>query len=59
MRPAWVYGQNRVIGGIHDPTDIEAGRIAGTVIAQTIKQHDDYKTEFEAAKVELRATLGL
>lgn len=59
MRRAWEYGQNRVIGGIHYPTDIEAGRIAGTVIAQTIMQHDDYKAEFEAAKAELRTTLGL
>lgn len=59
MRRAWEYGQNRVIGGIHYPSDIEAGRIAGTVIAQTIMQHDDYKAEFEAAKAELRTTLGL
>lgn len=59
MRRAWEYGQNRVIGGIHYPTDIEAGRIAGTVIAQTIMQHDDYKAEFAAAKAELRTTLGL
>ena len=59
MTRAWEYGWNRVIGGIHYPTDIEAGRIAGTVIAQTIMTHDDYKTEYEAAKAELRQALGL
>lgn len=59
MARAWEYGHNRVVGGIHYASDIEAGRIAGTVIAQTIMTHDDYKTEYEAAKIELRAALGL
>ena len=59
MARAWEYGHNRIVGGIHYQTDIEAGRIAGTVIAQTIMTHDDYKTEFEAAKAELRQVLGL
>ncbi len=59
MARAWEYGHNRVVGGIHYPTDIEAGRIAGTVIASTIMTHEDYKTEFEAAKAELRAALGM
>lgn len=59
MARAWEYGHNREVGGIHYPTDIEAGRIAGTVIAQTIRTHDDYKAEYEAAKEELRNVLGL
>ncbi|PST21019.1 phosphatase [Rhizobium sp. JAB6] len=59
MARAWEYGHNRVVGGIHYASDIEAGRIAGTVIAQTIMTHDDYKTEYEGAKAELRAALGL
>jgi acid phosphatase (class A) len=59
MARAWEYGHNRVVGEIHYPTDIEAGRIAGTVIAETIMSHDDYKTEFEAAKAELRTVLGM
>ena len=56
---AWEYGHNRVVGGIHYASDIEAGRIAGTVIAETIMTHDDYKSEYEGAKAELRAALGL
>lgn len=59
MARAWEYGHNRVVGGIHYATDIEAGRIAGTVIAETIMTHDDYKAEYEGAKAELRAALGL
>lgn len=59
MARAWEYGWNRVVGGIHYPTDIEAGRISGIAIAQTIMQHEDYKAEYEAAKAELRGALGL
>lgn len=59
MARAWEYGHNRVVGGIHYASDIEAGRIAGTVIAETIMTHDDYKSEYEAAKAELRTALGL
>lgn len=59
MDRAWEYGENRLIGGIHYESDIEAGRISGTVIAQVIATHEDYRKEFIAAKAELRAALGL
>ena len=59
MARAWEFGHNREVGGIHYPSDIEMGRIAGTVIAQTISTHPDFKVEFEAARAELRAALGL
>jgi acid phosphatase (class A) len=59
MTRAWEYAHNRLVGGIHYPSDIEMGRISGTVIAQTISTHPDFKEEFEAAKAELRAALGL
>jgi acid phosphatase (class A) len=59
MARAWEFGHNRVIGGIHYPSDIEMGRISGTVIAQAISTHPDFQQEFEAAKAELRAALGL
>jgi acid phosphatase (class A) len=59
MARAWEFGRNRVVGGVHYPSDIEMGRISGTVIAQTISTHPDFKAEFEAAKAELRAALGL
>jgi acid phosphatase (class A) len=59
MARAWEYGHNRVVGGIHYATDIEMGRISAMVIAQTISTHPDFKQEFETAKAELRAALGL
>jgi acid phosphatase (class A) len=59
MARAWEYGHNREVGGIHYPSDIEMGRISGSVIAQTISTNPDFKQEFEAAKAELRAALGL
>ncbi len=59
MDRAWVYGWNRVIGGIHYRSDIEAGRIAGSVIAARILEQQDFQTEFTAAKAELRKVLGL
>jgi acid phosphatase (class A) len=59
MARAWEFGHNRVVGGIHYASDIEMGRISGTVIAQTISTHPDFKEEFEAAKTELRTALGM
>ena len=59
MARAKDYAHNRLVAGIHFPSDIEAGRIAGTVIAEAIGEHEDYKTEFEAARTELRDALGL
>jgi len=59
MTRAWEFGQNRVVAGIHYQSDIEMGRISGTVIAQTISTHSDFKAEFDAAKAELRAALGM
>jgi acid phosphatase (class A) len=59
MARAWEFGHNRIVGGIHYPSDIEMGRISGTVIAQTISTHPDFKAEFDAARAELRAALGL
>ena len=59
MARAWEFGHNRVVGGIHYPSDIEMGRISGMVIAQAISSHADFNQEFEDAKAELRAALGL
>src|SRR5580704_9300489 len=59
MARAWEFAHNREVGGIHYPSDIEMGRVTATVIAQTISTHPDFAQEFEAAKAELRAALGL
>jgi acid phosphatase (class A) len=59
MARAWAYGENRIIGGIHFRADVEAGRIAGTVIAARIMEQPDFQVEYAAAKAELRKVLGL
>ena len=53
------FGYNRVILGVHFPTDIEAGRLAGTVVAAALWENAAFVTEFAAAKAELRQALGL
>ncbi len=59
MTRAWEYGQNRIIGGIHYPSDVEAGRISGSIIAAALLKNAEFLPEFEAAKAELRGVLGL
>jgi acid phosphatase (class A) len=58
MARAWQFANNRVIGGIHYRSDIEMGRIAGTVIAYDLLQRPDFVAEYERAKAELRHALG-
>jgi len=58
MARAWQFANNRVIGGIHYRSDIEMGRIAGTVIAYDLLQRPDFVAEYEPAKAELRHALG-
>ena len=48
-----------ISGGAPYRSDVEMGRIAGSVIAATIMKHDDFKAEFEEARTELRHTIGL
>lgn len=59
MARAQDFANNRVVAGMHVPSDIEAGRISGSVIAAEIMGHDDFKAEYAEAKTELRAALGL
>jgi acid phosphatase (class A) len=53
------YGHNRVLAGVHFPTDIEGGRITGSVIDNTLLHDPRFMADFERSKVEVRAALGL
>lgn len=53
------YAQSRVVGGMHYPTDIVAGGRSGTAMATLMLQDPAFRADFEAAKTELRASLGL
>jgi len=53
------YGSSRVIVGAHYPTDVEAGRITGTVAAAVLLQNPLFQRDFAAARAQLRAQLQL
>jgi len=59
MTRAWQYGDNRVVAGIHYPSDIEMGRIAGSVISQQLSQQQDFLQQYRQARDELRQALDL
>ncbi|MPZ35799.1 MAG: phosphatase PAP2 family protein [Rhodospirillales bacterium] len=53
------YALSRVIGGMHYFDDLEGGRRAGTAIAVALLGRPEFKSDFDAARRELRAYLGL
>lgn len=53
------YQHSRMVLGAHFPTDLEAGRIAGTVAAQLLLQNLRFQRDLAAARSSLRAGLGL
>jgi acid phosphatase (class A) len=53
------YAHNRVVAGVHFPTDVEAGRIAGSVIDNALLHDARFRDDFQRAKAEVRAALGL
>lgn len=59
MSRAWQYGDHRIVAGIHYPSDIEAGRIAGSVISLQLAQQQDFQQEYKKAQRELRQMLKL
>jgi acid phosphatase (class A) len=53
------YAHHRVVAGVHFPTDVEAGRISGSVIDNALLHNVHFRTDFERAKAEIRTALGL
>jgi acid phosphatase (class A) len=54
----WAYGDARVIGGVHFPSDVEAGRILGTMLIGVLEQDVRFRADRDAARKELRSVLG-
>ncbi|QNK01212.1 acid phosphatase [Dyella telluris] len=54
-----LYAQHRIVMGAHYPSDVEAGRLAGTVIGAEVLNRADWHGDYEAARTELRAALHL
>jgi acid phosphatase (class A) len=54
----WDYGEARVISGVHFPSDVEAGRILGTMLVELMSQSARFRGDLKAARRELRKALG-
>jgi acid phosphatase (class A) len=54
----WEYGDARVISGVHFPSDVEAGRILGTMLVEMMQQNARFRADLSIARQELRQALG-
>jgi acid phosphatase (class A) len=55
----WDIGWSRVLGGVHYPSDLEAGRILAELIADELTENARFRADFAAARAELRAALAM
>jgi acid phosphatase (class A) len=53
------YSHNRNVGGVHYPSDVTAGHLAGTALAQQLFDVPRFVADERAAAAELRQALGL
>jgi len=54
-----VYAQHRVVMGVHYPSDVEGGRVAGTLIAAKLVGDPAFRAGLGAVRAELRKALAL
>ena len=59
MKRARAFGLNRIIGGAHFPSDVEAGRILAVACAVEMRDNPAFLADFAEVKREVRAGLGL
>ncbi|PST18400.1 phosphatase PAP2 family protein [Mesorhizobium plurifarium] len=52
-------GFSRVIGGVHFPSDVEAGRILGAICAVMVRDNPAFLADFAEARAEVRKGLRL
>lgn len=53
------YGHSRLVLGAHFPSDVESGRIVGTVAVQLLMQNARFQRDFVDARSSLRTALQL
>ncbi|HEY2555280.1 MAG TPA: phosphatase PAP2 family protein, partial [Candidatus Cybelea sp.] len=54
FKQARAFGQNRIILGLHYPSDVVAGWTSGTLAAYAMMQDAQFQHDLAAAKAELR-----
>ena len=52
------FAHNRVVGGVHYPSDVDAGRVAGSVLAAFLFASPEFRAEEKLATAELRAAVN-
>ena len=52
------YGDNRVLAGVHYPSDVEASRRVAAATAAVLLTNPIFRADLASAKAELRAVLG-
>jgi acid phosphatase (class A) len=52
------YARNRTVAGVHYPSDVEAGKLAGTALAAMLFTCPAFEREEAAARKELRGALN-
>lgn len=53
------YGENRVLAGVHFPTDVKASQRAATATVAALFQNASFREDMKAAMAELRQALSL
>ena len=53
------FGHNRVLGGVHYPSDIESGQQMAVMIAVLMYKNPTFRKDLEEARAEVRAVLNL
>jgi acid phosphatase (class A) len=51
------YGNDRVVLGVHFPSDVAAGRVLGQAIYAALKEKKAYQDDLAAAKAEFQKEL--
>jgi acid phosphatase (class A) len=59
MARADEFASHRVVAGVHYPTDVEAGKHAGTALAAFLFASPALQADYAEARRELRAALKL
>jgi acid phosphatase (class A) len=53
------YAHNREVGGVHYPSDVFAGHLAGTALAEALFDQPRFVADEQVVAAELRVALGL
>jgi acid phosphatase (class A) len=53
------FAHNRVIAGVHYPTDVAAGRVSAAVIDNLLLHDSAFETDLARSRAEVRQALGL